>query len=89
MHFACRKTNPENAEKANKEWKDSGRKYTLTLVQPNGQQLELIAKYIEEVSCGHAQASWPHSPIILTFTFNSSLHTYYWLHQWAAAGGYC
>lgn len=76
IHAACRKTNPENAKKANKEWKDSGRKYTLTLVQPNGQQLELIAKYIEQVSCGHAQASWLCSPMSLTLSFIPSLHTY-------------
>ena len=74
IHAACRKTNAENAEKANKEWKDSRRKYTLTLVQPNGQQLELIAKYIEQVSCRHAQASWLHSPMSLTFSFIPSRH---------------
>ena len=45
----CRKTNPQNAEVAKKTWTD-GRKYTLTLVQPNGEQLSLIAGYVEEVS---------------------------------------
>ncbi len=44
----CRHTNTQNAEEAKKSWKD-GRKYTLTLVQPNGEQLGLIARYMEEV----------------------------------------
>ena len=53
----CRKTNPQNAEVAKKTWTD-GRKYTLTLVQPSGEQLSLIAGYVEEV--GH-QALQMHS----------------------------
>ena len=44
----CRHTNKQNAEEAKKNWKD-GRKYTLTLVQPNGEQLGLIARYMEAV----------------------------------------
>ena len=40
-------------------WTD-GRKYTLTLVQPNGEQLGLIARYMEEVGsqsiCMHFKA---------------------------------
>ena len=43
-----RHTNTQNAEEAKKNWKE-GRKYTLTLVQPNGEQLGLIAHYMEEV----------------------------------------
>lgn len=44
----CRKTNTQNAEMAKKSWTE-GRKYTLTLVQPNGEQLGLIARYMEQV----------------------------------------
>ena len=47
-HALCRKTNTKNAEEARKSWTE-GRKYTLTLVQPNGEQLGLIAQYMEEV----------------------------------------
>lgn len=48
--MVCRKTDTQNAEEAKKRWTD-GRKYTLTLVQPSGEQLSLIAGYIEEVGC--------------------------------------
>ena len=47
----CRKTNPKNAEEAKAKWTE-GRKYTLTLVQPNGAQLEIIAGYMEQVCPG-------------------------------------
>ncbi|CAL5224697.1 g7424 [Coccomyxa viridis] len=45
-HIFNEHTNTQNAEEAKKNWKD-GRKYTLTLVQPNGEQLGLIARYME------------------------------------------
>ncbi|CAK0787537.1 hypothetical protein CVIRNUC_010757 [Coccomyxa viridis] len=46
-HIYNEKTNPKNAEEAKAKWTE-GRKYTLTLVQPNGAQLEIIAGYMEQ-----------------------------------------
>ena len=44
----CRNTNLQNADVAKDTWTE-GRKYTRTLVQPNGEQLSLIAGLVEEV----------------------------------------
>lgn len=51
----CRNTNLQNMEVAKETWTD-GRKYTRTLVQPNGEQLSLIAGYVEEVGCHSRQS---------------------------------
>ena len=50
----CRKTNLQNMEVAKDTWTE-GRKYTRTLVQPSGEQLSLIAGYVEEVGCQSCQ----------------------------------
>lgn len=47
-YMPCRKTNLQNADVAKDTWTE-GRKYTRTLVQPNGEQLSLIAGLVEEV----------------------------------------